>query len=98
MEQTHDAVQEENRRIRLLRMVSDLLVQVLMSGRVSLSEADSLIKGTRKFAMKLFPGKEPQFDLIYLPRFRRAIHESGMCDNGPELRILQGGKSLCNNP
>ncbi|MEJ2715890.1 MAG: hypothetical protein P8182_01935 [Deltaproteobacteria bacterium] len=36
-----------------------------------------MIRGLRGFALKLFPGKERAFDLIYLPRFRRAMLEAG---------------------
>jgi hypothetical protein len=90
-----EAIVEENRRIRLLRIVSDLLIQLLMSGRVSVSEADSLIDGVKDLAMRLFPGKELAFDLIYVPRFRRALLESGAYEDGPALKILDGGKRIC---
>ncbi|MBI5248934.1 MAG: hypothetical protein HY912_05515 [Desulfomonile tiedjei] len=88
------AIHEENRRIRFLRIISDLLVQLLMSGRVSMSEADSIIGGVRDFAMGLFPGKEPVFDLIYMPRFRRALMESGAYEDVPTLKVLEGGRSI----
>jgi hypothetical protein len=87
-----EAITDENRRIRLLRITSDLLAQLLMSGRVPASEADSLIGGVKDLAMRLFPGKEPVFDLIYMPRFRRALLESGVYADGPALKILDGGK------
>lgn len=90
-------IREENRRIRLLRITSDLLVQLLMSGRVSISEASSMIAGVRDLAMSLFPGKEPVFDLIYMPRFRRALLESGAYVRGPALEILDGGKEICHD-
>jgi hypothetical protein len=92
------AIQEENRRIRLLSIISDLLVQLLMIGRVSVSEVDSMICGVKDFAMKLFPGKEPQFELIYMPRFRRALLESGVYNHNPSLRIIEGGRKVCKEP
>jgi hypothetical protein len=67
------------------------LIQVLGSHRLTLSEADMMIRGLRKVALNLFPGKEQAFDLIYMPRFRRAIREAGYYDV-LELRLLQGGK------
>lgn len=87
-----EAIADENRRIRLLRITSDLLVQLLMSGRVPASEADSLIGGVKDLAMRLFPGKESAFDIIYVPRFRRALLESGAYYGGPMLKVLDGGK------
>jgi hypothetical protein len=77
MENEEDLIREENRRIRLLRVASDLLVYVLMTRPVSDAEAERLVDGVRQFALKLFPGKEAAFDLIYLPRFRRAFREGG---------------------
>jgi len=91
-----EAIQEENRKIRLLRIVSDLLVQLLLSGRVSAEDAHSMVSGVRDFAMKLFPGKESQFELIYMPRFRRALHEAGVHKDRPDFRVLDGGK-MCKN-
>ncbi len=68
---------EENRKIRLLRLVTDLLIQVLMTRPVSRQQAERMIAGARSYAANLFPGKEDVFDLVYLPRFRRALDEAG---------------------
>jgi hypothetical protein len=91
MTDLQDAISEENRRIRLLRITSDLTVQVLMSGRLSASEAASLIDGLKSFALNLFPGKDHTFDLIHMPRFRRALRESGTYDRErPTLIVYHG--------
>jgi hypothetical protein len=71
-------VQEENRRIRLLAISADLLVQTLMTAPVTLAEADRMIQGMRALALNLFPDKGEVFDLIYVPRFRRALREAGI--------------------
>ena len=78
MEATNELLVEENRRMRLLRFAVDLAFQSLMTTPLSLPEAERLIHGTRNLACSLFPGKEHVFDLIYLPRFRRAMHEAGL--------------------
>ncbi len=91
-------IQEENRRIRQLRIMTDLLIQLLMTGSVSMSEADSMICGVKEFAMRLFPGKDPEFELIYMPRFRRALLESGAYDGNLALRVIEGGRSVGNKP
>ncbi|MBI5569345.1 MAG: hypothetical protein HY914_05305 [Desulfomonile tiedjei] len=78
MDATHELLVEENRRIRLLKFAVELAVQSLMTTPLSLPEAERLIHGTRNLSSKLFPGKEHVFDLIYLPRFRRAMHEAGL--------------------
>jgi hypothetical protein len=87
-----ERVEDENRRIRTLRVSCDLLVQVLMTQRLSLTEAESLIGGFRQLALRLFPGKREALDLIYMPRFRRALLEAGLYSNGPILRLVHGAK------
>jgi hypothetical protein len=90
MDNEEDLIKEENRRIRLLRIASDLLVQVLMTNPVTVPEAERLVDGVRRFALKLFPGKEGAFDLIYVPRFRRAFHEGGGYERSQGPRIVDG--------
>jgi len=93
MMNTQDLKREEDRRIRLLRISADLLVQVLMTQPMTVSEAQEMILRTRNFAMKLFPGKERVFDLIYVPRFRRALREAGLGDHRADLKILEDYQS-----
>ena len=84
-------IKEEDRKIRLLRISVDLAVQMFMTRPMSRNDADSMIRGVRKLALGLFPGKESVFDLIYLPRFRRALEEAGMCDPPEILKIPEPG-------
>jgi hypothetical protein len=81
---------EEDRRIRLLRISSDLLVQVFMTQPMSVSEAQEMILRVRNFAIKLFPGKERVFDLVYVPRFRRALREAGLGNHRANLKVRSG--------
>lgn len=90
---TQDLIREENRRIRLLRISTDLLVQLLMTQPMTVSEAQEMILKVRNFAIKLFPGKERVFDLIYVPRFRRALREAGLGDHRADLKVLKGYQS-----
>ena len=92
MQVKDERVEDENRRIRTLRVSCDLLVQVLMTQRLSLTEAEALIQGFRQLALRLFPGKQDALDLIYMPRFRRAMLEAGLYSNGPILRLVDGAK------
>jgi hypothetical protein len=87
-----DRIKEENRNIRLLRISSDLVIQMFMTRPVSRGEADAMIRGVKKLALRLFPGKESVFDLIYLPRFKRALEEAGMRDLPEVLTILERRK------
>jgi len=83
---------EENRRIRLLRISADLLFQVLMTHSADAGQADRMIRGLRNLATRLFPGKEHVFDLIYLPRFRRALQEAG-AQEMPEILQASGRRA-----
>lgn len=68
-------LQEEQRKMRLLRTVVDLTSIVLQRGNLTIPEAMELVQATRKGVLKLFPGKEDVYDLIYRPRFERIINE-----------------------
>lgn len=92
MQAKDERLEDENRRIRTLRVSCDLLVRVLMTERLSLSEAESQIAGFRRLALRLFPGKQDAVDLIYMPRFRRAMREAGLYSNGAILRVVSGGR------
>ena len=67
--------EEENRRIRTLRLLVDFSLAYLAQTNLPLEEAQAVVKGVKKQALRLFPEKEETFDLIYLPRFRRLLRE-----------------------
>lgn len=69
------AVEEENRRIRTLRLLVDFSLTYLAQTKLSLEEAQAVVHGVKKQALRLFPDKEETFDLIYLPRFRRLLRD-----------------------
>jgi len=70
------AVREENRNLRYLRFLVDLALMEIRAGRLSRAQAQQVVKNVRSQALKLFPGKEEAFDIIYRPRFQRAIAET----------------------
>ena len=65
----------ENRKVRRLQMVVDLVINVLRQSDVTVEEASELVAATRQFALRLFPDKELTYDLIYRPRFQRLLTE-----------------------
>lgn len=75
-DQCAQAIREENRKLRYLRFLVDLALREIRAGRFSLEEAARVTENVRSQALKLFPGKETAFELIYRPRFRRAIAET----------------------
>jgi hypothetical protein len=80
---TTEELKEEETRLRQLRFAVGLAMSTISQTRVSLEEASQLVAATRRLALRLFPGKEFAFDLIYLPRLRRLLVERfGSVRNG----------------
>jgi hypothetical protein len=72
---TQQEIEEEDRRVRQLRIAVDLALCVIGQTDMTLTQAEEMVTATRGMALSLFPGKELAFDLIYLPRFRRLLTE-----------------------
>lgn len=72
---SHDeAVREENRRLRRLRLLVDLtLSRLYQDPHLTFLEALEAVETCRDVALALFPGKETAFELIVRPRFERVI-------------------------
>jgi len=70
-----DPLQEEEKKLRRLRFIVDFALEYLRSQQLNHDEAIRVVEGVRKHALKLFPGKEDAFDIIYAPRFKRVLNE-----------------------
>jgi hypothetical protein len=70
-----DALAEEQRRLRELRVTVDLAASVIAQGRLPRAEAEALVAATRQRALALFPDGAPTFDLVLAPRFARLLDE-----------------------
>jgi hypothetical protein len=68
-------IREENRKVRRLQFVVDLVMNVLLQTDMPITEASELVAETRRFALRLFPDKATTYDLIYAPRFQRVLTE-----------------------
>jgi len=66
---------DENRRVRLLRFLTDLTFQRLCVERMTLPEARDAVEELRTAAERIFPGKQSVFDLVIAPRMERVIRE-----------------------
>ena len=83
---TREELEDEDRRLRQLRIAVSLALNVIGQTDMSLAQAQEMLSATRAMALRLFPGKELAFDLLYLPRFRRLMAERF----GVYRPILQG--------
>jgi hypothetical protein len=66
---------EEESRLRQLRVVVQLAMSVIAQTDVGPERASTMVEDVRRLALRLFPGKGQAFDLLYLPRFRRLLAE-----------------------
>ncbi|MGO9272517.1 MAG: hypothetical protein ACLQOO_20180 [Terriglobia bacterium] len=72
---TQDEIREENRKVRRLQIVVDLVMSCLWQEDLPMEEASEMVAATRQFALHLFPDKGATYDLIYKPRFQRLLAE-----------------------
>jgi hypothetical protein len=69
-----DEIEEEEKKLRRLRFIVDFSLKYIETQSLSHDEALKIIEGVRKHTLKLFPGKEEAFDIIYAPRFKRLLN------------------------
>lgn len=69
------ALADEQRRIRVLRMVVDLVTNVLAQGGLTRDEAEEIVAAARQRILQLFPDGASTYALILAPRFARLINE-----------------------
>jgi hypothetical protein len=72
---TPQEIAEENKKIRMLRLMVDLTMSLISQGKMTREEALGHFMKVKEFALRLFPGKEVAFEIIYAPRFKRIINE-----------------------
>lgn len=69
-------IEEEERRIRWLRVQVDLTRAILYQDpELDLETAREMVVALRGRVLERFPGKEDTFDLVLLPRFERILRE-----------------------
>ena len=66
---------DEEKKLRRLRFVVDFALEFIRAQEISHDSAMTIVEGVRKHTLKLFPGKEEAFDIIYAPRFKRVLNE-----------------------
>jgi hypothetical protein len=76
LQRAEAASQEEQRLIRRLQLMMNLVMQTIaQDGSLTLDEASQMIADARSAALTMFPGKELAYDLIWRPRFQRLMRE-----------------------
>lgn len=74
--QTPEELQDEQRRLRRLQIMVNMVMSVIgQDPSLTVDEASEMVADTRRAALAMFPGKELAFDLIYRPRLQRLMRE-----------------------
>jgi hypothetical protein len=74
--QPEQSVEEENRKIRRLQMMMNMVMSVLCQDEdLTIEQASELVANSKKAALAMFPDKELAYDLIYRPRLQRLMNE-----------------------
>ena len=74
--QTPDELREEQRKIRRLQMMMDMVMSVIsQDGSLTVDQAAELVADSKRAALAMFPDKELAYNIIYKPRFQRLMRE-----------------------
>lgn len=76
---TPEQIKEENKKIRMLKLMVDLTISIIYQGNITREEATEHFVKVKSFALKLFPSKEEEFQIIYAPKFKRVMNEVYGC-------------------
>jgi hypothetical protein len=70
-----EETEDENRRIRRLQIMMNMVMAVIAQEEMSLEEASEMVANAKRAALAMFPDKELAYDLIYKPRLQRLLRE-----------------------
>ncbi len=83
---TREAIEDERRRARRVRMIVDFTCAMIAQGRLPRSDAEKLVQAARERILELFPGREQTYDIVCAPRFRRVLDEFARREAGDRSR------------
>lgn len=76
LKQTPEEIKEEQRKIRRLQLMINMVMQVIgQDMTLTVDEASAMVADTRRAALAMFPDKELAYNLIYKPRLQRLMRE-----------------------
>jgi hypothetical protein len=74
--QNQSEIDEENRRIRRLQIMMNMVMSVIsQDSTLTVEQASELVANTKRAALAMFPDKEFAYDIIYKPRLQRLMRE-----------------------
>jgi hypothetical protein len=74
--QTQAELDDENRRLRRLQIMINMVMSVISQDTsLTLEQASELVANTKRAALAMFPDKEFAYDILYKPRLQRLMRE-----------------------
>ena len=74
--QTQAEKDEENKKIRRLQIMMNMVMSVISQDpSLTFDQASELVVNTKRAALAMFPDKEFTYDIIYKPRLQRLMRE-----------------------
>ena len=74
--QDQTEIDDENRRIRRLQIMMNMVMSVISQDpSLTIEQASELVANTKRAALAMFPDKEFAYDIIYKPRLQRLMRE-----------------------
>jgi hypothetical protein len=75
-ESSSNPAEDENRKIRRLQIMMNMVMSVICQDTdLTVEEASELVANTKRAALAMFPDKEFAYDIIYKPRLQRLMNE-----------------------
>jgi hypothetical protein len=75
-ETTGNQVEDEDRKIRRLQIMMNMVMSVISQDTdLTVEEASELVANSKRAALAMFPDKEFAYDIIYKPRLQRLMNE-----------------------
>lgn len=84
-----EALRDEDRRARQVRVIATLTSTIIAQGDLTRAEAEALVAAARTKILKLFPGSDETYELLYARRFRRLIDEFAVRGGPTRGAIIQ---------
>ena len=72
---TADAIVEEAKRARKVTQIVDITTALIRQSEMSRHDAELLVAHVREEILRLFPGSEKTYEVIYSRRFTRLVEE-----------------------
>ena len=69
-------IEEENRKIRRLQMLMNMVMSVISQDQdITVEQASQMVAEMKQVALGMFPDKEFAYDILYKPRLQRLMNE-----------------------